>query len=97
MAEMLAIHTAEYGDPKKLFSIIEDLGKVNEDDVMRVAQRYFLPAGRHLFAISGNGALTVWEFAREPAHGKVLTITNVVLGLGRDAPGPPAMFREEEG
>src|SRR5205085_7429797 len=25
---------------------------------------YFLPDGRHLFAISRNGALTVWEFAR---------------------------------
>jgi predicted Zn-dependent peptidase len=46
MAEMLAIHTAEYGDPKKLFGVIDELGKVSEDDVMRVAQKYFLPSGR---------------------------------------------------
>jgi RNA polymerase sigma factor (sigma-70 family) len=45
---------------------------------------YFLPDGKHVFSISGNGALTIWEFGTEPAHGKVFTITNVVLGLGRD-------------
>jgi RNA polymerase sigma factor (sigma-70 family) len=45
---------------------------------------YFLPDAKHLFAISGNGALTVWEFGKQPSHGKVFTITNVVLGLGRD-------------
>src|SRR5262249_41227096 len=45
---------------------------------------YFLPDGRHMFTISGNGALTVWEFGKAPPHGKVFTITNVVLGLGRD-------------
>jgi predicted Zn-dependent peptidase len=40
VAEMLAIHTAVYGDWKKLYTLIDDVAKVTEDDVLRVAQRY---------------------------------------------------------
>jgi predicted Zn-dependent peptidase len=46
MAEMLALYMMAFGDWKPLFSLIEDVGKVTEDDVMRVAQKYFVAAGR---------------------------------------------------
>jgi predicted Zn-dependent peptidase len=46
MAQMAALYTAVYGDWKQLFSLIEDIRKVTEDDVMRCAQRYFIPGSR---------------------------------------------------
>jgi predicted Zn-dependent peptidase len=45
-AEMLASYTAAFGDGNKLFSLVEDVGKVTEDDILRVAQRYLIPANR---------------------------------------------------
>jgi predicted Zn-dependent peptidase len=46
LAEMLAIHTAVFGDWKTLYAQIEDISKITEDDVLRVAQRYLIPANR---------------------------------------------------
>ena len=45
-AEMLAIYTFAYGDWRKLFSSTDDIAKVTEDDILRVAQRYFTPSNR---------------------------------------------------
>jgi predicted Zn-dependent peptidase len=45
-AEMLALYTSAYGDWKKLFTLIEDVRSISEDDLIRVAQRYFYPANR---------------------------------------------------
>jgi predicted Zn-dependent peptidase len=45
-AQMLAIYTATYGDWTTLFTGIENLGKVTDDDVIRVLQRYFTSANR---------------------------------------------------
>ncbi len=45
-ARMLAIHTWTYGDWKKLFTLAADYGKITEDDLMRVAQRYLNPGNR---------------------------------------------------
>lgn len=46
VAEMLAIHTAIFGDWKTLYAQIEDIAKITQDDVLRVAQRYLIPANR---------------------------------------------------
>jgi predicted Zn-dependent peptidase len=46
LAEMLAVYAAAYNDPSKLFTSIEDLNKVTEDDIQRVAQRYLIPSNR---------------------------------------------------
>ena len=46
LAEMLAIYTAVYGDGNKLFSLIDDVSKVTADDILRVTQRYLIPANR---------------------------------------------------
>jgi len=46
LAEMLALHAAVYGDWKKLFTLIDDMEKLTADDVLRVAQRYLIPANR---------------------------------------------------
>jgi hypothetical protein len=45
---------------------------------------YFLPDARHLFAVSGAGQLTTWEFAKQGALGRTFECTDTVLGLGRD-------------
>jgi len=45
-AEMLALYTSAYGDWKKLFTLIDDVRNVSEDDLIRVAQRYFHPSNR---------------------------------------------------
>jgi predicted Zn-dependent peptidase len=46
MAQMLALYTSAYGDWKPLFQLIDDYNKVTEEDIMRVAQRYFVNTGR---------------------------------------------------
>jgi RNA polymerase sigma factor (sigma-70 family) len=63
-----------------------------DKDPVRFA--YFLPDDKNIFTISGNGALTVWEFGKEPFNGKVFTITNVVLGLGRDHQSLAVVLRD---
>ncbi len=45
-AEMLAVYTFAYGDWRKLFTSTDDIAKVTEDDVLRVAQRYFTASNR---------------------------------------------------
>jgi predicted Zn-dependent peptidase len=52
-AEMLALYASAYGDWKKLFTLIEDMRNVSEDDLIRVAQRYFYPANRTTVYIAG--------------------------------------------
>jgi len=64
MAEMLAIYTAAFGDSEKLFSLIDDLGKVTEDDILRVAQRYLIPSNRTTVFTSLPG-----QAARAPRTG----------------------------
>ena len=46
LAEMLALYAAAYGDWKKLFTLIDDVDKVTEDDLVRVSLRYFNPVNR---------------------------------------------------
>jgi predicted Zn-dependent peptidase len=46
LAQMLAVHTSAFGDWKKLFSLVDDLEKVTQDDVMRVVQRYLFQSNR---------------------------------------------------
>ena len=46
VAEMLAVHTAVFSDWKTLYTQIEEVAKITEDDVLRVAQRYLIPANR---------------------------------------------------
>jgi predicted Zn-dependent peptidase len=42
----LAEHYQLHGDWKKLFTQIDDLEKVNADDLMRVAKEYLVDSGR---------------------------------------------------
>jgi predicted Zn-dependent peptidase len=46
MAEQLTFYFVNYGDWRKLFTAIDDIGKVTADDVQRVAREYFTPATR---------------------------------------------------
>jgi len=46
MAEQLAFYYVNYGDWRKLFTAIDDIGKVTAEDVQRVARDYFTPATR---------------------------------------------------
>jgi predicted Zn-dependent peptidase len=46
MADQLTFYYVNYGDWRKLFTAIDDIGKVTADDVQRVAQEYFTPATR---------------------------------------------------
>jgi predicted Zn-dependent peptidase len=46
MARLLALHTWIFGDWKKMFTVVDDIGKITEDDVLRVTQRYFAPGNR---------------------------------------------------
>jgi predicted Zn-dependent peptidase len=46
LAKLLALHSASYGDWRKLFTAIDDLNKVTADDVQRVAQNYFVAVNR---------------------------------------------------
>ena len=46
MAGQLPSYYVNYGDWRKLFTAIDDIGKVTADDVQRVARQYFTPAGR---------------------------------------------------
>jgi predicted Zn-dependent peptidase len=46
LAEMLALYTAAYGDWRKLFTLIDDVRRISDDDIIRVAQRYFTPVNR---------------------------------------------------
>ena len=46
MAEQLAYYYVNYGNWRKLFTAIDDIGKVTAEDVQRVAREYFTPATR---------------------------------------------------
>jgi predicted Zn-dependent peptidase len=46
MAGLLALHSASYGDWRKLFTILDELNKVKPEDVQRAANRYFVATGR---------------------------------------------------
>jgi predicted Zn-dependent peptidase len=46
MATLLALHYANYGDWRKLFTNLDELDKVTADQVGRVANRYFVATGR---------------------------------------------------
>jgi len=46
LAKLLALHSASYGDWRKLFTAIDDLNKVTADDVQRVAQTCFVAVNR---------------------------------------------------
>jgi len=46
MADALTSYYANYGDWRKLFTSIDDTGKVTADDVMRVAKEYLLAETR---------------------------------------------------
>jgi predicted Zn-dependent peptidase len=48
LAKLLARHYAGYGDWRKMFTSLDQLGKVTAEDVQRVAQRYFVPVNRTL-------------------------------------------------
>jgi predicted Zn-dependent peptidase len=46
MAGMLAVHHAQYGDWRKLFTAFEDLDKVTSDGIQRAAATYLVATGR---------------------------------------------------
>jgi predicted Zn-dependent peptidase len=54
LAKMLAQHYASYGDWRKMFTAIDQFGKVTAEDVERVAQRYFVLVNR-TFAYTAGG------------------------------------------
>ena len=54
LAKMLALHYASYGDWRKMFTAIDQFGKVTAEDVERVAQRYFVLVNR-TFAYTAGG------------------------------------------
>ena len=46
MAAMLALHYTDFGDWHKLFANLDEFNKVTAEQVLRVANRYFVPTGR---------------------------------------------------
>jgi predicted Zn-dependent peptidase len=46
LARLLALHSATYGDWRKLFTTLDDLNQVKPEDVQRAANRYFVATGR---------------------------------------------------
>ncbi|MSV28640.1 MAG: insulinase family protein [Bryobacterales bacterium] len=46
IAQALAFYHANYGNWRKLATVLDDIDKVTEDDVRRVAAEYFVPHGR---------------------------------------------------
>ena len=46
MAGLLAEYQGEYGDWRKMFTTMDDLGKVTPDSVQRAANKYLVAAGR---------------------------------------------------
>jgi predicted Zn-dependent peptidase len=46
LAGLLALHAANYGDWRKLFTTLDDLDQVKAADVLRAANRYLIAAGR---------------------------------------------------
>src|SRR6202049_2901355 len=46
MADALTSYYVNYGDWRKLFTSIDDIGKVTADDVERVAKKYLIPDAR---------------------------------------------------
>jgi predicted Zn-dependent peptidase len=46
LAEQLNFYYLNYGDWRKLFTQLDEYDKINADDVMRVAKKYFIPQTR---------------------------------------------------
>ena len=46
MARALAFFRARYGDWRKITSVLDEIGRVTEDDVRRAARAYFVARGR---------------------------------------------------
>ncbi|MCX6630525.1 MAG: insulinase family protein, partial [Candidatus Solibacter sp.] len=46
LAGLLALHSAGYGDWRRLFTTLDDLKQVSPADVQRAANRYFVATGR---------------------------------------------------
>ncbi len=46
IAQALAFYHGNYGNWRQLAAVLDDIGKVTEDDVQRVAKEYFVPRGR---------------------------------------------------
>jgi predicted Zn-dependent peptidase len=46
MAAALTSYYVNYGDWRKMFTEIDEVGKVTPDDVMRVAKQYLVPERR---------------------------------------------------
>jgi predicted Zn-dependent peptidase len=46
LAEQLNFYYVNYGDWRKLFTQLDEYDKINADDVMRVAKKYFIPQTR---------------------------------------------------
>ena len=55
LAQMLATYYASYGDWRKLFTSIDDLNRVTADDVLRVAQQYFVLPSRTVAYLAQPG------------------------------------------
>jgi predicted Zn-dependent peptidase len=46
LAGLLALHSATYGDWRRLFTTLDDLNQVKAEDMQRAASRYFVATGR---------------------------------------------------
>ncbi len=46
IAQALAFYRANYGNWRKLSTVLDNIDKVTEDDVQRIAAEYFVPSGR---------------------------------------------------
>ena len=46
LAGLLALHAGSYGDWHKLFTQLDEVDKARAEDLVRVANRYFVPSGR---------------------------------------------------
>jgi predicted Zn-dependent peptidase len=55
MANMLATYAVEFGDCRKLFTSLEDVDKISAEDVMRVAQKYFVASTRTTVYVAAPG------------------------------------------
>jgi predicted Zn-dependent peptidase len=63
LAELLTSTYANYGDWRKLFTMLDEYGKVTADDVQRVARKYFTLQNRTVAYAAQPAA------ARPPAAG----------------------------
>jgi len=55
LAALLPNYYASYGDWRKLFTALDDLGKITVEDVQRVAAKYFVPMNRTVVYMPQKG------------------------------------------